>query len=157
MSIFPEENFTHKCNINLAPMVDFLFLLLVIFSILAITRAALYDSDIQLVTSKVDHEKISVETPFLINISLSKEGDYKWISEVENYRLESIESLQKELINQYSAGLLPKDKGKIKVLLHIDKDTPWEYVVKGIFAIREVGFLIHPVYEPEVSQVKQCI
>ncbi|MBI3236360.1 MAG: hypothetical protein HYZ48_01425, partial [Chlamydiales bacterium] len=50
MNIIPEEEIKNSTGINLAPMVDFLFLVVAVFATLAVTRAALYESDIQLVS-----------------------------------------------------------------------------------------------------------
>ena len=44
--------------------------------------------------------------------------------------------------------MLGKDKAKTEVLLHIDKQAPWESISQLIFAIKEMGFNAHPVYEP---------
>ena len=47
--IVPEEKLKPKLSINLAPMIDFLFLMLAFFATLAITRATLFDTKLDLV------------------------------------------------------------------------------------------------------------
>jgi biopolymer transport protein ExbD len=62
-----------------------------------------------------------------------------------------IQKIQKELLYQYSIGVLPADKSKTQILLHVDKKAPWEKIAKLIFAVREIGFEAHPVYQPDNS------
>ncbi len=52
-SIIPQEELQVRRGLNLAPMVDFLFLILATFAVMAVTRTALYDSDINLVKNRV--------------------------------------------------------------------------------------------------------
>ena len=47
MSIIPDEELKGFGGLNLAPMVDFLFLVVAVFATLAVTKAALYDSEVQ--------------------------------------------------------------------------------------------------------------
>ena len=61
--------------------------------------------------------------------------------------LEDEKKLQQEIIRRYELGLISKEKEKTKVLLHIDKDAPWGEIAKAIFAIKEIGFSPHPVYQ----------
>lgn len=151
MSLIPEEEFKRSSSINLAPMVDFLFLVIAVFATMAITRAALYDTEVNLV--KVTPEKqaspAASETPALVNISITEEGKYKWLTEVSEFIMENPASIKKELLKQQQLGLIPSDAHQTKVLLHVDKNAKWEPVAQVIFTIREAGFSIHPVYEPE--------
>ena len=59
------------------------------------------------------------------------------------------EEIQQELNLQYQKGLLPEDKMQTQILLKIDKNATWEPILKAIFAIRDAGFEVRPVYEPE--------
>ncbi len=151
MSLIPEDEFKRSSSINLAPMVDFLFLVIAVFATMAITRAALYDNEVNLV--KISPEKDTpsgvVEKPSLVNISVNEEGKYKWLTEVNEFLMENPESIKKELLKQQQLGLIPQDASQTKVLLHIDKNARWEPIAQAIFTIREAGFSIHPVYEPE--------
>lgn len=151
MSLIPEDEFKRFGAINFAPMVDFLFLILAVFATMAITRAALYDSDVDLVRLKVEKEGASspaFNQNYIVNISVTSDGRYKWITEVNDFLLDSPSAIQKELYRQLDQGLLPKEKESVKVLLHIDKDAHWEPIAQAIFAVREAGFQINPVYEP---------
>ena len=62
--------------------------------------------------------------------------------------MQSDQEIQEELARQYQIGTLAQDKNKTEVLLHIDRKAPWEPIAKVIFAVRELGFSVHPVYEP---------
>jgi biopolymer transport protein ExbD len=130
-------------------MIDFLFLMLAFFATLAVTRTALYDTQLEM----VQLQKAPSASPlypqdplYQIHLSVSREGLYKWITEIHDYPLETVDKLQKELVHQYETGLLPLDKSQTQVLLHIDKNAPWEAVAKLIFSIREIGFEANPVY-----------
>ena len=57
--MIPEEEFKEKKGINLAPMVDFLFLILAVFAVMAVTRTSLYDSEVDLV--KMDTQAVEEE------------------------------------------------------------------------------------------------
>lgn len=153
MSLIPEDKTnTTIMTPNLAPMIDFVFLMLACFATLAVTRASLYDTKLELVnvssapaTSKVT----SREEKTNINLSISKEGNYKWITEIQDYPMDTIEKIQNELFHHYNIGVLPQDKGNTQVLLHIDKQAPWESIARLIFAIRETGFDALPIFKSD--------
>lgn len=150
MSIIPEEELKSYGSLNLAPMVDFLFLVVAVFATLAVTRAALFDNDIQLVKVQPANEQSSSlghNDSYIVNLSVDEKGQYKWITEFNEYLIENVAGIQKELHKQQELGLLPKESHKTKVLLHIDKSAQWEPIVQAIFAVRQSGFEIHPVYE----------
>ena len=52
MDLIPHDELKPSHNFNFAPMIDFLFLMLALFATLAVSRAALYDSEIELVGLK---------------------------------------------------------------------------------------------------------
>lgn len=150
--MIPEEELRAQRTLNLAPMVDFLFLILAVFAILAVTRTVLYDSEVNLV-------KMNTKTPpptlfdgqpgYTVLLSVNEQGQYKWVTEFNEFLLDGVTAVKAELLRQEELGLLPADKEKTKVLLHIDKDANWESIAKIIFAIKETGYQISPVYCPE--------
>ncbi len=150
MSIIPDEELKSGGGFNLAPMVDFLFLVVAVFATLAVTRAALFDSEIQLVKVQPASQESSTlghQDSFIVNLSVNDSGQYKWITEFNEYLINSVDEIQKELRNQQALGLLPRDHTQTKVLLHIDKKAQWEPIAQAIFAVRQAGFEIHPVYD----------
>ncbi len=150
MSIIPEEELKGFGGLNLAPMVDFLFLVVAVFATLAVTKAALYDSEVQLVKVQPASDQspfIGQNDYYIINLSVNEKGEYKWITEFNEYLIEGVKGIQNELKKQQNLGLLPKDKEKTKVLLHIDKRAKWEPISQLIFGVRQSGFEIHPVYD----------
>lgn len=149
--ILPEEELKAKHGFNFAPMIDFLFLMLALFATLAISRATIYDTKIDLVQLSPDIEKpsaIEKQEIHQINLSIAKKGNYKWITEMQTYDMKDLSQIQSELSRQYSMGVLPKDKNKTEILLHIDREASWGPIAKLMFSIRELGFEAHPVYEP---------
>lgn len=152
MDLIPHEELKPASSLNFAPMIDFLFLLLSLFATLAISRAALYDSEVHLVQVKPDPKRASSSggkpDTHQVNISLSETGQFKWLTEFQQYPMESLLAVKEELARQYKIGAFPEDKAKTEVLLHIDRKAPWEPVAQAIFGIRELGFNAHPVYEP---------
>lgn len=154
MSFIPDENLKSSSNFNMAPMIDFLFLMLAFFATLAVSRASLYDTKLNLVQLKTEEGAVAVkktDDPHQINLSITGSGEYKWVTEIQTYPMENLQRIKKELNYQHKIGLLPKDKQQTQVLLHIDKNASWEPVAKLIFAIREEGFEAFPVYEPDES------
>lgn len=150
--MIPEEELRSKRGMNLAPMVDFLFLILAVFAVLAVTRTALYDSEVTLVKmdTKTPPPSLSDTVPgCTVLVSINESGQYKWVTEFNEYILDGVAAVTHELIKQQELGLLPKDKTKTKVLLHIDKEANWDSIAKVIFAIKETGYQISPVYCPE--------
>lgn len=145
MSIIPEEEIQRSSSVNLAPMIDFLFLVIAIFATLAVTRSALFDNDIELV--KVRPFEKQSKQQYIINLSIDGQGRYKWITECNEYWMQSISAITQELQQQQTLGLLPKEKEKTKVLLHIDRQSQWDCIARLIFAVKESGFDIHPVYD----------
>jgi len=152
MSLIPEENLKSRSNLNFAPMIDFLFLMLAFFATLAVSRASLYDTKLSLVQLKTEEGAQPIkqaDESHQINLSVTNAGSYQWITEIQAYPMEDLERIKKELNYQHKIGLLPKDKHQTQILLHIDKNASWDPVAKLIFAIREEGFEAFPVYEPD--------
>lgn len=152
MSLIPEEELKRSGTLNLAPMVDFLFLVVAVFATLAVTRATLYDGDIQLVkvqAAKGDSSPTKHNEYYVVNLSINEDGQYKWITEFNEYMIGSVEAIQKELLQQQSIGLLPKECSQTKVLVHIDKEAQWKPIADLIFSVKQMGFEIHPVYDYE--------
>ncbi|MES2344863.1 MAG: biopolymer transporter ExbD [Chlamydiota bacterium] len=152
MSIIPDDELNKQEKINLAPMVDFLFLVIAIFATLAVAKTTLFDSEVSLVKVlpvKEDAQVASYNPSFMVVLAVTERGEYKWISEFNEYYMESTDAIGQELEKQQKLGLLPKENERTKVLLHIDKNAKWEPVANLIFSVRKAGFKIHPVYEPE--------
>ncbi|MGD2169434.1 MAG: biopolymer transporter ExbD [Chlamydiota bacterium] len=155
MSLIPDEELKPNVGINFAAMIDFLFLMLALFSTLAVTRATLYDSAIDLaqLNSKQGNNLALNEQDFhRVNLSIDHKGDYHWVTEFNEHLMQTTAQVQEELTKQYQTGLLPKNKQQTLVLLHIDRSAPWDSIAKLIFSIKEVGFDVHPIYESENSQ-----
>ena len=149
MSLIPDDELKKATSLNLAPMVDFLFVIVAVFATMSITRAVLYDTQVNLVKINSENKSSVVQHPFVVNIGVTEEGKYKWITEVNEFLMESTSSIQKELQKQQQMGLISKNPEETKILLHIDKNAKWDPVAQMIFALREQGFPVHPVYEPE--------
>ncbi len=149
MELIPHDELKPSNSFNFAPMIDFLFLMLSLFATLAISRAALYDAEVELVELKPEKGAASLRAKEIqqINLSITSNGGYKWMTEFQEYPMETVQAIQEELARQYQIGALPEDKTKTEVLLHIDRKAPWDPIAKAIFAIREVGFSARPVYD----------
>lgn len=131
-------------------MIDFLFLMLSLFATLAISRAALFDSEVHLAELKPEPGKDPIRPKKevqQVHISINGAGTYKWLTEFQEYPMASVAAVQEELSRQYQIGALPKDKIRTEILLHIDERAPWAAVAQMIFGVRESGFTAHPVYE----------
>ncbi|MBF8263828.1 MAG: hypothetical protein HW387_1493 [Parachlamydiales bacterium] len=150
MQLIPHDELKIGQNFNFTPMIDFLFLMLSLFATLAISRAKLFDSEVNLVSIKPTEKSASLRPQDIlqINLSISEKGEYKWLTEYDEYPMDGIVAIQQELTRQYQMGVLPQDKERTQVRLHIDQKAPWKPIAEAIFAVRELGFQAHPVYEP---------
>lgn len=152
MSFLPEEELKSKATLNLAPMIDFLFLMLMFFATLAVARNTTKDTNIELVEITPETQgasRLGDADLKILNITINAEGKYQWVTELHDYPLASADELKAELETQHAKGLLPEDKIKTQVLLKIDKQAPWEPVMQALFAVRDAGFDARPVYEPK--------
>lgn len=152
MSFVPAEEIKGGTGISLAPMIDFLFLMLMFFACLAISRVTTKDTDIDLVEAKPSTGASIIDRSAelkVIHISIDSDGQYKWVTDIRDYIMNTPDAIAQELQLQYKKGILPQDKLKTQVLLKIDKRATWEPILKAIFAIRDAGFEVRPVYLPE--------
>lgn len=149
MSLIPDEELKRYNHLNLAPMIDFLFLIVAVFAVIAVTRASLFDREINLVKVQTKTDSSLMQDLYTVHLSINSKGEYKWITEFNEYLIACPLDVQSELKKQQKLGLLPKDTLKTQVLLHIDKQAMWEPIVQLIFAVKQAGFQIHPVYEGE--------
>ena len=154
MSFIPEDQMKPKLGLNLAPMIDFVFLMLAFFASLTITKITLKDTGISLVkvgaTQELSKEKQD-DIEKVISISISKDGSYKWITEYHELLIKDAEQIGLELARQYELGALPQEKAKTQVLLQIDEQAKWAPISQVIFSIRDQGFEVHPIYQPDFA------
>lgn len=153
MSLIPSEELRRQGTVNLAPMVDFLFLVVAVFATFALTRAALFDGELQLVQVSSSASQKNTLIPhsqedYIVNLSVTSDGHYKWVAEMNEYLMDNVAAIEQELERQQDLGLLPKEKSQTRVLLHIDKNAKWEPIAQLILAVREAGYTINPVYAP---------
>lgn len=152
MSFIPEDELKAKASINFAPMIDFLFLMLLFFASIAVTRIATRDTKIDLVQIQPEKNSSSDqgESAYkVVHINVAADGSYTWVTDMRDHPMEDAIAVAKELQRQQAKGLLPEERSKTHVLLKIDKAAPWEPVMQLLFAVRDVGFDAHPVYLPE--------
>src|ERR1700722_9334421 len=99
MSFIPDDEIKSRLSPNLAPMIDFLFLLLIFFATLAVTRITTKDTDIHLAEAKPDtHSATTALNPEfkVINISINSDGQYKWITEIKDHAIQSPTEIKEE-------------------------------------------------------------
>ncbi len=147
MSLVPEEELQKQGLFNLAPMVDFLFLIVAVFAILAVTRTSLHDANLELVKTARHTDASSSNETYIVDLTVTKDGSYKWLTEMQDYLISDPEVIRNELIKQKNNGLLPSDAKNTKILLHIDQKASWDGVAKLILAVKGAGFQVHTVYE----------
>lgn len=158
MSFLPEEDLKARISLNLAPMIDFLFLMLVFFASLAISRVMTLDTEIQLaklqpeVPQQSRHRKERDLPQKVVSLSIAANGQYRWITQVRDYEISTPAGVVQELQSQYQQGQLPRDKRRTQVFVKIDREARWQPIVDLIFAVRRAGFQIFPLYEPDLAQ-----
>lgn len=144
--MIPKEELSPTLRLNFAPMVDFLFITLTVFAVLAVTRSSLFETEIAL-SSVTQKEGNTQNSSHAIAVSVNKEGEYHLLTPSGEYPIDDLDLLKKELILQHTAGNLPANKDETHILLHIDKGAKWEQVSDMIISMKEVGFSAYPVYE----------
>src|SRR3990167_71345 len=103
MELIPIDELNPKQSFNFTPMIDFLFLMLTIFATLAITRAALFDTNVKLAElNKEAHSQsiLSKKENHLIHLSVNAEGKYKWLTEFNSYDMDNVLAVQSEIAKQ---------------------------------------------------------
>lgn len=150
MSYISESDTRPRLSMNLAPMIDFLFLMLVFFASLAVSRVTTRDTEIQLVQVTEQASSSEIQAPqALVHIAINANNEYKWVTELRDYPLTKPDEISAELESQHAQGLLPQDKTQTQVLLRIDTKASWDSVLNALFAVRKAGFSARPLYEPK--------
>jgi biopolymer transport protein ExbD len=152
MSFVPQEELQANQTQSLAPMIDFLFLMLMFFATLAVSRVTTRETEIDLVEIRPEtHKEVAhAETDRkTVHVTVDKEGRYQWVTDLQDHQLTSPEAVVRELFAQQKHGLLPNESDRTEVLLRVDKEAQWEPVLRLIFAVRDAGFAVHPLYIPE--------
>lgn len=147
MDLIPDEELKTKTFVNLTPLVDFLFLVVAVFAVLAVTRTVLFDTEISLAKVTQTEENSLDKSVHVVNLSVNQYGKYKWITEFNEYSMENVTAVIQEVSRQQGLGSIPIEKTKI--LLHIDKQAPWESVATLVCLLKKNGHVVHPVYELE--------
>ncbi len=150
MSLIPDEKLKSNLSFNMTPMIDFLFLMLAFFATLAVSRTSLFDSKLSLVEINNTKEAPLIHTNmknYQINLAITNDGSYRWITDIHEYPMKDTTNVQYEISHQYNIGILPKEKNNTEILLHIDKNAPWESIAKLIYAIKELGYEPKPVFQ----------
>jgi biopolymer transport protein ExbD len=145
MSLIPDRELMKQEKINLAPMVDFLFLVVAALTSLLLVRIAVYDMNIHLAQAKPsekDKQLFFSEAPFIV-LSVDSYGIYRWISEQEEQMMQRDE-IEKRLEQQ---SALFKEMSPLKVLVYIDRSAQWQAVADLLLAIQRAGLIAHPLYQ----------
>jgi biopolymer transport protein ExbD len=152
MSFLPEDAVKSRDGIPLAPMIDFLFLMLMFVACVAVSRLSTRETDIELVSLHPENAVMphasGPQRQKILQITINAAGEYHWMAEGMAQPMADATRIALELNQHYEAHLLPEDKAQTLVLLKIDKQAMWEPIMRAIFAIRDAGFQVKPVYEP---------
>lgn len=150
MSFVPENEIKTVRGHSLAAFLSLLLILLLLIACLGMERLPLSSSPIRLVQITPERLPASRREPLetkIIPIAVSALGTYQWITEVHDYDMANPEAIVHELRKQYDKGLLPEDKSKTVILLKVDRQAPWEAVLKLMVAVQGEGFDLRPLYE----------
>lgn len=128
-------------RLNLAPLIDVLFILLVLFATAAISREVAHSQQIEL--AKVDptsSEEKSLQAHALTSmISIDAQGDYFWNAQLRDYPLKNIAQVRAELLQRKKSRFFAEKV--TPVYLRIDAKAPWEPIAQLIEEIEEQGFV----------------
>jgi biopolymer transport protein ExbD len=146
MNLLPDEDMSHRASINLAPMVDFLFLILAVFAVLSITSSKMFVEEIELAQTDEVNEAISYADQEPLHLFVNKEGEYILQKDNTPYKFFRCQHLNHELQKMRSSGELPYDPKKVSILLHIDKQAEWESVMQLLLSLQNGGYQVQTVY-----------
>jgi biopolymer transport protein ExbD len=148
MSLIPEEHLTFRLTFNFAPMVDFLFIVIAIFAAVAISRKAIYSTNINLIrhesSSSVMNKESSCHT---LHLGISPSGTYELFDRDRKEIFTDIEGVKTALLDQIQRGVLSQNRSQNHLLLHIDQEAKWSPIAQLISVMHEEGFTLYPVYE----------
>lgn len=143
MTLLPEDA-PSPPMINFAPMVDFLFLIVTAFAVIATARSPLFDVQVQLKEADkeaLQHLHATDNTGRAFNITITEGGDYFWLTQGGRLPIKGADAL-KEMFQW-----LTQESGSFPVYLHIDKNAKWEGVSDVIMAAKQVGLDVYPVHK----------
>lgn len=148
MNLMPEEELTQRASVNLAPMVDFLFLILAVFAVLSITSSKVFLEDIDLAQSEDTLDSsIAQFEPQQLHLFVNKDGQYLLQEDHSTLKFEKCKQVATTLQDRQIAGYLPKDTSQVSILLHIDKQAEWEHVMQLLVSLQNAGFTVQTVYQ----------
>lgn len=152
MSFLPEEDLKARVSLNLAPMIDFLFLMLVFFASLAISRVMTLETDVDLATvqsgASLGRESGASRPKQVISLSISSDGKYSWISQNQPLPMSSADEVIRNLQQKHRHGQSPEDRSKTEVFVKIDQNTRWQPIITLLSAVKRSGFPIYALYQP---------
>lgn len=136
--------------LNLAPCIDFLFILLVIFATAAISREVIRSHQVEL--AQVEGSSSSKQSPNhqALIISINSAGNYIWNGQLKDYPMPTIQAVVRELkVRKKSSAL----KNQLPpVYLRIDAIAPWEKIATLLTAIEQEGFEAYPLLEEKPAE-----
>lgn len=152
MSLIPEEELKKQQGLNLAPMVDFLFLIIAVLACMALTHAFLFDSDLKLAQINESAAHNSPTDPKgILHLSLDSQGSCRWLLESALPQPTELSRLSEDVMTFRTLGLFPSS-GEVKIFLHIDQHVEWGQAVNAILTARQTGLAVHPVFESQAKK-----
>ncbi len=150
MSLIPDEELNCQRGMNLAPMVDFLFLIIAILSTMVLTKAFLFDSNLEMAKVQTSQELAQNTDPRgLLHLALDPSGNCRWLLENAAPKATELTHLSEDVQAFQKLGLFPSSDN-VKIFLHIDSHTEWGTAINAILAARETGYSVHPVFEKKL-------
>jgi biopolymer transport protein ExbD len=158
MNLIPDRELMRQERVYMAPMVDFLFLIIAALMSLLVIRVAAYDMNIRLAEAQPsvnDHQLFFSEAPFIV-LSIDSYGIYRWVTDKQEERMgkEQIEEKLKEEASLFQDSLP-------KVLLYIDQSANWQSIADLLVTVQKSGFIAYPLYQsihnPVFDQQKKTL
>ncbi len=139
-------NFSPKRNkdleLNLTPLIDVVFLLLIFFMVSTTFNR---ESEISIELPEASGKEAPHE-PFVIEISIDGQGRY-FINQrkLKDNRIETLKQGIRELRTQQA-----DDKTLPKLIISADRNTPYQIVVRAMDAARQLG-LVHLIFATKLK------
>lgn len=122
------QNIPEKLEINITPMIDIVFLLLIFFMV---TTTFNRETELQIVLPEANGEELSIEDP--LEIAIDSQGQF-FVNQHQVIN-NNIETLKKAV--QQAAG----DNNNPQVVVNADGKTPHQSVITALDALSQMGFV----------------
>ena len=133
---FRDENRNNNVEVNLTPLIDVVFLLLIFFMVTTTFRQ---ETKLMLQLPESSSDQSLAENDKTLRVEISAEGKYALKGPGEK-KSRSLVSDDEDTLKRAITDLV-QDKNKIDVVLMADRKTPYQAVTRAMDVCRQLGLV----------------